>query len=188
MRGSALPRSAVAGPTSRCKGNTRARKHETVLLYLIGEEIPKRSVSDGRGLNGLSSTRGGRRKALNRSPGSSEPGRRPRSRGRRANETHRTRGPTGRTVGGGSLNGPNQRLSHVPSTSHQRRVLAPRRGDRAPLHDRYMRLSLPQGGWQFRRAVARGHRELETVSLIALGHPTESERRLKTWPRACQVW
>ena len=118
-----------------------------MLLYLIGEEIPKRSVSDGRGLNGLSSTRGGRRKALNRSPGSSEPGRRPRSRGRRANETHRTRGPTGRTVGGGSLNGPNQRLSHVPSTSHQRRVLAPRRGDRAPLHDRYMRLSLPQGGW-----------------------------------------
>ena len=66
---------------------------------------------------------------------------------------------TGRTVGGGSLNGPNQRLSHVPSTSHQRRVLAPRRGDRAPLHDRYTRLFLPQGGWQFRRAVARGHRD-----------------------------
>ena len=99
------------------------------MLILIGEEILKRSVSDGRGLNGLSSTRGGRRKALNRSPGSSEPGRRPRSRGRRANETHRTRGPTGRTVGGGSLNGPNQRLSHVPSTSHHSaRSFAPRKG------------------------------------------------------------
>ena len=38
------PLVTVAGPTSRCKGNTRARKSETVLLYLIGEEIPKRSV------------------------------------------------------------------------------------------------------------------------------------------------
>ena len=109
-----------------------------------------------------------------------EPGRRPRSRGRRANETHRTRGPTGRTVGGGSLNGPNQRLSHVPSTSHQRRVLAPRRGDRAPLHDRYMRLSLPQGGWQFRRAVARGHRELETVSVGTPNRVRETTQNMAT--------
>ena len=52
MRGSALPRSAVAGPTSRCKGNTRARKYETEMLILIGEKVLKRSVSDGQALTG----------------------------------------------------------------------------------------------------------------------------------------
>ena len=52
LRGSALPRSAVAGPTSRCKGNTRARKYETEMLILIGEKVLKRSVSDGQALTG----------------------------------------------------------------------------------------------------------------------------------------
>ena len=45
-----------------------------MLLYLIGKEVPKRSVSDGQSLNGLSSTRGGRRKAPTRSTGSPESG------------------------------------------------------------------------------------------------------------------
>jgi hypothetical protein len=97
-------------------------------------------------LNGLSSTRGGRRKALTRSPGSSEPGRRPRSRGRRA-ETHKTRGSAGRTVGGGSLNRQNQRLSHVPSTSHMPCGYTPmhtRKGP-TPLHIRYSVCSSQRG-------------------------------------------
>ena len=139
------------------KGNPRARKFEAVRLILIGKVITKPGVSDGHGLNGRSSTRGGRRKALIRSPGSLEPGRRPRSRGRRA-KPHRTRGPTGRTVGGGSLNGPNQRLSHVPSTSQMPRGYTPmhtRKGP-TPLHIRYKRLFLPRGGWQFRRAWCAG--------------------------------
>ena len=37
------------------RANTRARKYETELLYLIGEKHTFRSPSDGDGLNGLSS-------------------------------------------------------------------------------------------------------------------------------------
>jgi len=49
------------------------------------------------------------------------------------------RGSAGRTVGGGSLNGPNQRLSHGPSTSHMPCGYTPmhtRKGT-TPLHIRY---------------------------------------------------
>ena len=49
-------------------------------------------------------------------------------------------------MGGGSLNGPNQRLSHVPSTSHWRTILL--HPEREPCAAARF-LSLPQGGWQF---------------------------------------
>ena len=54
-RGPALARlRLLRGQLPGAKGNTRARKHETVLLYLIGEKHTFRSPSDGDGLNGLS--------------------------------------------------------------------------------------------------------------------------------------
>ena len=46
----------LRGQLLGAKGNPRARKYEIVMLYLIGEAITKRSISDGHGLNGQSST------------------------------------------------------------------------------------------------------------------------------------
>jgi hypothetical protein len=117
---SPTPLGVLRGQLPGAKGNPRARKHEIVRLILIGEEITKCSVSDGHGLNGRSSTRGGRCKTPTRSPSSSEPGRRPQPRGWRANETHRTTG--GRRHGQQdreSLNGPTQRLTCVSPTSRR---------------------------------------------------------------------
>ena len=53
---SPTPLGALRGQLLGAKGNPRARKYEIVMLYLIGEAITKRSISDGHGLNGQSST------------------------------------------------------------------------------------------------------------------------------------
>ena len=132
-------------------------------LILIGKVTTKCSVSDGRALTGCRVPEGvAARLSLVRPA--------PRSRGDdpdlAAGGPKRTerRGSTGRTMGGGSLNGPNQRLSHGPSTSqnatwvHAHATMQTRKGP-TPLHVRYKRLFLPRGGWQFRRAVVCGHGE-----------------------------
>ena len=114
------PLGALRDQLLGARSNSRARRFEAEMLKLIGEVITKRSVSDGHGLNGRSSTRGGRCKTPTRSPSSSEPGRRPQPRGWRANETHRTTG--GQRHGQQdreSLNGPTQRLTCVSLTSRK---------------------------------------------------------------------
>ena len=83
-------------------------------------------------------------------------------------------------MGGGSLNGPNQRLSHVPSTSHWRTILCTPKGDRAPLLGF---CPSHRGVGSFHRAAAIGPRTVERGR-----HPPEPERRLKPWPRAYRVW
>ena len=117
---SPTPLGVLRGQPPGAKGNSRAQRYETEMLFLIGKVTTKCSVSDGHGLNGRSSTRGGRCKTPTRSPSSSEPGRRPQPRGWRANETHRTTG--GRRHGQQdreSLNGPTQRLTCVSPTSRR---------------------------------------------------------------------
>ena len=136
----------VAGPTSRCKGNTRARKHETVLLYLIGKEVPKRSVSDGQSLNGLSSTRGGRRKAPTRSTGSPESGGDPDLEAGGPKRIERQgASDTGNRIGKASTGRPSGLpVCRRPVTSAH----DPSHPEREPcVAARF--LSLPQGGWQF---------------------------------------
>ena len=106
----------LRGQLLGAKGNSRARKFETETIFLIGEMTTKRSVSDGQALTGCRVLEGVVARLSLVRPA-------PRSRGDdpdlAAGGPKRTerRGSTGRTMGGGSLNGPNQRLSHGPSTS-----------------------------------------------------------------------
>jgi hypothetical protein len=53
---SPTPLGVLRGQLLGAKGNPGARKYEIVMLYLIGKAITKRSISDGHGLNGQSST------------------------------------------------------------------------------------------------------------------------------------
>ena len=53
---SPTPLGALRDQLLGARGNSRARKFEAEMLFLIGEVTTKRSISDGHGLNGQSST------------------------------------------------------------------------------------------------------------------------------------
>ena len=86
------------------------------MLILIGEKAPKRSISDGQALTGCRVLEGVVARLSLVRPALRRRGDDPDLAAGGPKRTER-RGSTGRTTGGGGLNGPNQRLSRGPSTS-----------------------------------------------------------------------